>query len=411
MLPLAILSVITASALFTYMMYVQIYEINPQYSRFPPAVAKELRKAIYYTEIDPNPQKAMEYYKSALRVCQEERLHPFSDEVLGIKLQVVNMLIKTGLYERGVALLEKVLAESLEYVSESRKALVHLVKSAGEPYQIGTSDPNAEELLYPSEDDVERESRRVTKTVKKAIGMCLLLGSLYLDEPLKNYEKAQIYQTNAVNLTVREMKIRTVLGRPAVATPEEEEADIWMTLDEIGHTMTDLGETYLRQHQIELAVPLFLRALALIREAEGTATTCRQVVLLSNIASAMYSHHFAQFKPKDSKALTKEERQELGTKLDAARQWAEKTLEVANKIQGSANAEERVPECDLSCASAADTLALITYHLSEYDKSRRWLEEEKRYLKLAQAEERVHGIDKNLKELEELARSDGMSRK
>ena len=96
LLPIALISTAGMALLFAYIAYVEVTHVGPQYHKFPPPVAETLRTAVYYTEVDLNPPKALQAYKDALRIGMEMGMHPFSDEVLGIKLQVAMMLEKGG---------------------------------------------------------------------------------------------------------------------------------------------------------------------------------------------------------------------------------------------------------------------------------------------------------------------------
>ncbi|EAQ82854.1 hypothetical protein CHGG_11124 [Chaetomium globosum CBS 148.51] len=57
-----------------------------QFTRYPEPVAQALRKALYFSNHDPNPQRALQYYKQALELCDQEGLDHFSDDVMGIKI-------------------------------------------------------------------------------------------------------------------------------------------------------------------------------------------------------------------------------------------------------------------------------------------------------------------------------------
>jgi hypothetical protein len=57
-------------------------------NNYPEPVKKAIRKALYFTNYKPDPQRALRFYKEALFLSQEAGLHPISDEVIGLKLQL-----------------------------------------------------------------------------------------------------------------------------------------------------------------------------------------------------------------------------------------------------------------------------------------------------------------------------------
>ena len=72
------------------------------------------RTAVYFTEIDLNPPKALQAYKEAYcGIADQLGVHPFSDEVLGIKIQVAMMLEKAGLVKPAIDVLERTKSEIL----------------------------------------------------------------------------------------------------------------------------------------------------------------------------------------------------------------------------------------------------------------------------------------------------------
>lgn len=71
---------------------------------------------MYYTEVDLSPPKALQAYKEALRIGIEMGMHPFSDEVVGIKIQVAMMLERAGLAKAAVEVLERTKGEIMGFV-------------------------------------------------------------------------------------------------------------------------------------------------------------------------------------------------------------------------------------------------------------------------------------------------------
>lgn len=63
-----------------------------QFTKFPPDVAKSLRKALYFSNHQIDPEAALKYYKMALDQCAAHHLDAFSDDVVGINIQVASWL-------------------------------------------------------------------------------------------------------------------------------------------------------------------------------------------------------------------------------------------------------------------------------------------------------------------------------
>lgn len=361
LLPLALVSFVAAFTAFGYASYVEATRVAPQYHKFPAPVADTLRTAVYYTEIDLNPFKALDAYKEALRTGLELGMHPFSDEILGIKLQVAMMLEKAGLVKQAVEVLERTRSEALNWIEQGR-----LVESIGASTGASTSKPEPspappkasadsvqidEEALRKAEKDLlamqEFEARRRDRALKKVVGMEMKLAELYASDHIQDDEKAEAAQVAAVELSLKELHRRQKLGLPVgAASGDEEGSESWLNMAEIATALAELAATYTAKERYELAMPLYMRALDLIRQSEGSSPSCKQVVLLNDVATAMTGQ--VQNPPAGQKLGSQDQI------IEAARQWAQKSVDVAARIQPPVRDEE----CDITCVVA-------TYNLGE----------------------------------------------
>ncbi|KAF9891981.1 hypothetical protein FE257_002945 [Aspergillus nanangensis] len=351
LLPLAILSLAGATVLFAYIAYVEYTRVGPQYHKFPPPVAECLRTAVYYTEVDLNPPKALQAYKEALRIALDMGMHPFSDEVLGIKLQVAMMLEKAGLVKPAIEVLERTKTESLNWIEEGRKKKAILVKekqsvgSESQPDKVQVSDPAILDEQQRLKELEEFEDRQRDKALKKTVGIEMKLAELYSSDYIQEDEKAEAAQVAAVELCLKEMRRRQSEGLPVGGGSTDNDA--WLNVSEIATALTDLGGTYTTQEKYDLAIPLYLRALDLIHADEDDSPSCKQVVLLNSVAGAMAGQAQKPIRaPEPGKA-----REQL---LDAAQQWAQKSIDIAANIQPPM----RDQDCDITCVVA-------TYNLGE----------------------------------------------
>lgn len=366
--PLAIVSAVGAILTFAYISYVEVTQVQPQYHNFPPPVTKALRTAVYYTEMDLNPAKALKSYKEALRLAVELGMHPFSDEVLGIKLQVAMMLEKAGLAKPAVDVLERTKAETLKWIEEGRVAearglgaavkrenLPVQVNAAPESVQVNEGSGPVQEAAQEMREMQAFEARQRDKALKKVVGMQMKLAELYGSDYIQEDKKAEEAQVAAVELCLKEMHRRQRLGLPVgggTGKGTDEDSDRWLNLTELSTALVELASTYTTKDRHELAMPLYLRALDMIRVAEGDSPSCKQVTLLNDVASAMAGQ------VQSPSPRTKQQQQQQGIPpeqtVEAARQWAQKSLDVAARIQPPVRDEE----CDLTCVAA-------TYNLGE----------------------------------------------
>jgi hypothetical protein len=384
-LPVAILSVVGAGAFLIYAFYFQTMEINTRMSRFPEPVAKELRKALYFTEVNMEPQKAIEHYRAALRISHEMGLHPFSDEVIGIKLQAADMYVRAGFHKQAVHLLSRTAGEALRWVNRSRRRL-----DVGKPGKElpKNADPNVQEIFGPSVEDYKMQYDLTTRVIKKLIGIHLLLAEIFEDEHLRDPFEAFASRRTALSNFTTEIKNREARGLPPTATPEE--GDSWLSAEEASHTMSDVGSTWLRAGRPEKALELLMPAVAILRQVEGKDISCRQVILLSNIAAAMFDHRHS----KEDIAAKKNPENAVEKQMKSSKDWALKALEVSKLIQE----DRRDDECDMGCAAAADVLSAIAEWQGADEDARKWLLEEKRYCESAQFAEGIQKTSQMLVE-------------
>ena len=356
LLPIALLSTAGAALLFAYIAYVEVTHVGPQYHKFPPPVAETLRTAVYYTEVDLNPPKALQAYKEALRIGMEMGMHPFSDEILGIKLQVAMMLEKAGLVKPAIEVLERTKVETLKWIDEGRNDIGLKSKEAaagvdqmkmGEQDKVKIDDPEILEEQKRLKELEEFEDRQRNKALKKSVGIQMKLAELYSSDYIQDEKKAEDAQVAAVELSLKEMRRRQALGLPVGGASQDENSDAWLNLTEMATALTELASTYTNQDKPELAMPLYLRALDLLRMDEGDNPTCKQVTLLNGVATAMAGNAQKPFRQQQQPVPRDQT-------INAAKQWAEKAIDVAARIQPPVRDED----CDLSCVAA-------TYNLGE----------------------------------------------
>ena len=122
-------------------------------------------------------------------------MDPFSDEILGVKLQIAAMMEKIQQYQKAIEVLEIVRGDCLKWME-----------------QLGDKPGN--------------ESKR-TRVLQKTIGISVKLGELYSNEYVQETTAAEEKLVWGVTTILKEGKRREDEG------VKEGEGD-WMTNDEIG---------------------------------------------------------------------------------------------------------------------------------------------------------------------------------
>ncbi|KAG8624972.1 hypothetical protein KVT40_006723 [Elsinoe batatas] len=286
--------------------YYYFNHVATSFHNFPESVAKQLRRALYYTNIDLQPQKAFPYYQKAINAAREEGMDPYSDEVIGIKLQLADLMEKSSNIPRAIRVLETIRADLLA---------------------------RSEEALALPDISPEQQQQRRTRLLSKTVAIALKLSEYYSNPYIHSDAQALESALWAVNTVLRELDVR----RAARATDESHGP--FLSPDEFGATLESLAHQYEQGNNHFLAAPLFLQALA-----SKSKTDCHSVVLMNNLSISL-----AQQSPPSEPGVAPPSREAL---VQSAKEWAEKAIRMAGKIEG----EERSEECDVGCAVALHNL-------------------------------------------------------
>jgi tetratricopeptide (TPR) repeat protein len=298
--------------------YYQQYIFSPS-TKFPESVAKQLRKALYYTNTRPDAKQALGYYKKALEVADEEGMSPVSDEVLGIKIQIAQMFENQQLHENAIKVLETMMQDLRKWLE-----------------------------LYGDSPDLVADR---TRLLAKSVSISVTLGRLYAGEYVKQPAKAEEALVWAVETALKESKRRQDEGIKENEGP-------WLSDEEMGgslecpssfypfsrpSTLTPLTAlaTHFESRDLHyLAAPLYLQCLTLI-----PPRSCHRITLMANLSASL-----AQQIPPPLPNEPPASREAL---VGAAQQWAEKAIEMSKQIGPT----DRDDECDVACAVALHHLA------------------------------------------------------
>jgi hypothetical protein len=178
-----------------YANYVYLTYIVGHFHKFPEDVAKPLRKALYYDNLAPDPQKALKYYKDALRISEEIGMDPFSDEILGVKIHIAAFMEKNHHHAMAIQVLEVVRRDCFAYVDK-----------------LGEKHWN--------------DGKR-TRVLGKTVAIGVKLGELYSSPAVDNQEAAEAALVSTVETVLWEKKRREKDG------VKEGEGE-WVTDEEAG---------------------------------------------------------------------------------------------------------------------------------------------------------------------------------
>jgi hypothetical protein len=143
-----------------------------------------------------SPQQAIKYYKAAIEAADEAGMDPFSDEIIGVKIQVAALMEKVGAYGKAIDVLEIVRTDCLKWID-----------------MFGSQEGN---------------QRKRTRLLGKTVGIAVKLGELYgLEGGEGSHEHAEEKLVWATETVLKEKKRRETEG------VREDEGD-WMNDEEIG---------------------------------------------------------------------------------------------------------------------------------------------------------------------------------
>lgn len=157
---------------------------------YPEKVGLKLRRGIYFTDINEDYAQATKAYLQALQLAAQEGMQPLSDEVIGIKMELVRCLEKAGNAKNAIEICENLKRECLAVVEICEKEKGPDVgnlrakqrnKSLGWACKVGTrladlyadvADPrkSEESLVWAVTTSVRERQRRVEDGVKEGEG-------------------------------------------------------------------------------------------------------------------------------------------------------------------------------------------------------------------------------------------------
>lgn len=169
-----------------------------------------MRKALYWDLHNPDPQKALKFYKEALRKVEEIGMDPFSKEVLGIKIQLASLFERYHNYNKAIEVLEIVRRDCYAWVE--KLGGIHMT-----------------------------DGKR-TRVLGQAAAMGVKLGELYSLPYVDDQEAAEAALVTAVETMLKEKRRREKEG------VNEGEGD-WKTNEEMGASFEGMSMSHRSGYQ------------------------------------------------------------------------------------------------------------------------------------------------------------------
>ncbi|CAG9999656.1 unnamed protein product [Clonostachys byssicola] len=348
-----ILLVLIFSAVYGTIQVRAFYKLfyNQQWSRYPEPVATTLRRAVYFTTVTPDPERALKFYKKAMAETKQIGLDPFTDEVVGIRVMVAFWLEKIGNFPQAIEVLEAVRRDCLEWVENMEKQVANgEINEQGRLKAAVPSDSTApvysalndETKPHLKEQELETLWRRRERLLSKAVSISVKLGEVFADEHVLDPDNSHHHLVWSVETTLKEFRRRKEEG----PKPGEQS---WLTPAEVGGTMESLGRDYERKSQFHLAIPLFFQAL------HNCESPCHRAVIMNNLSACFAQHPL--YSPAAGGNPETESLKDLFASsmpntrqdcLEAASNWANNAYFHAKDVKG----DDRTAECDEACATA-----------------------------------------------------------
>ena len=337
------------------------YKVRREMAEYPENVGVRLRRARYFADIQPDPARAMKNYVLALSAAHDEKMHPLSDAVAGIWIDMARVLEKYGNIQ-----------EAIEVLEGQRQHCLDWIEANGD------------------NDDLAAERSRL---LERSIQFASKIGELFTNPMYPNRKKAEEFLVWSVETTLKENERKRkdglrpgetgeIIDRDQQGAQLECECSRHNTTPLVANSGIALGSYYEERDNFYYASQLFLHALML-----KSKTDCHSVILMNNIAAAI-----AQQRPVTEPGIPPPSPAQL---RESGRVWAEQALQLAAKIQPP----DRDAECDRGCVVATHNLGEFAEMDGNVVEARKRYEEAGSIAHAIKFEEGVVSANEGLKRL------------
>ena len=306
--------------------YDQYTRVDPLFADWPAPVENQLRVALHFTHVKPNPDLAAECFAGALVAAEKCGMDPFSKEVMGIRIRLAEMLEQFGRAKSSIEVLNSIVEDCQEKLTELSRSTV---LTALQNEKASTQE--------------EKELSQHTAMLRGIIQAKVKIAGLYDSEFIQDPASAKRTLSEAVGLLVQHTQDPQTKGF-------NEDNAAGLSLEEIAAMLSQMGDLYATSGEEANAIQVYMLTLDPLRKACNGTRSCKEVQILSNIASSM---GMAMKKPKaviNGKPATPES---MKAARRAAIKWADQAIGTAEKVLP----EDRDEICELGMLSAQFTKA------------------------------------------------------
>lgn len=208
-------SLVISVGCLIYVLYIYVTIYVPIERRFPEPVANKLKRALYYSDQQLDIPKAWNYYMQVLQLGEEHGMHPFSEEIIGVKLTMIVLLERVNYFDQAIELLENLKSDCKFYF----------------------------EAVDGHEDKMGDRARMLSKVIRMSVKLGELYGNVYVQDE----EAAQRNLTEGVELSLKEQQRRDEEGVGPEEGPWMEE-EMGPTLEGMALELTEVTGTDDKQH-------------------------------------------------------------------------------------------------------------------------------------------------------------------
>lgn len=215
------------AVVYTIYMYFS-YFYAEQFTKYPKDVAQSLRRALYYSNYQPDPELALKYYKKALEQCAAHGLDPFSDDVTGIKIQLASWFEnKLNDIKGAIKVLDIVLDEHKEWLNKADRTPEKLPRAPVPGSIVGEGD--AAKTITKQDSERWFWSAR-NRVLLKSVQISIKLGELNAHDQVLETDKSHEHLMWGVETALKEFQRRAAEG-------VKDGEGSWVTPEEVGGAM------------------------------------------------------------------------------------------------------------------------------------------------------------------------------
>ena len=374
--PVMLLASFGSLSLLALMAYDELaHPSSPNLSAYPLPVEQQLRVALHYTHVRPDPDMAADAYQRALEVADQCGLYAFSREILGVRVKLAECLERFGRVKASIEVLWGVVSDCEERVrdldrAESRNQRTKPTDNSLNADGAITREPTLRQFL-------------LREQIKCLAKIADLSSSEYIQNPIATRDTL----SSAMQILVSETPDAQRSGFSV-------ENGAGLDLDEIAAILVQAGDAHLATNQAATASQIYHLALPTLRRAQDGKPSCKEAHLLASMSAAM---GIALQDPRakiNGKPVTKDT-------LQRARQAALAfASEVPHVVEGVGEGQRDV-RCVLSFFSAALNIAGIQVDMGELDRAREGFEGVRERAREIGLGELVKAADGGLRKIDE----------